>query len=782
MSAKIKPALSSIPPYIPIQEFYEKIPAHCSPYSCQFSLAPLFEKINPKATKKSDKLSLKVKQFLQELEVAIEEMSEITYWKENPEKITTALQFLLPNLFIEEKIGFLKVPFSESFFYKTPEFRELIETDEWEIKAPSPSSSITEVGHWLLQFFYGITLQLPASETLCFRNKKTGLQKFYKIKIIQDFITAKTLKPLKKISKKLGHELVDNFDDSNLWLEHFPPENFALSGFVIGFFEEVTKLEVVEAIKRRMFEDDYETDHYEHLRQIEQLTCAFLSMPDLRLGVLRTAWSLWQENTSWALLRKFDREIVFPSFEDEKGSYGRLMRSKKMVFEPDLTKKQHLCKIEEKLVKMGYKSLLLAPFFDKNKALVGMVEIASPLPFAFNRLTYLQALPLIEILAEGTNKFLTDLDNLERQTMQNEFTSIHPSVEWRFREVASKLFWEQTIEQQKVAIDPIIFKNLYPMYAQADIVGSSTLRNQSIQSDLEDNLIKVLKVMQFCRKKVSFPLLAIYIQETQKNLDHLQKGQFISSDETRITELITQEIHPLLNELQAHFSKLLEQKIDAYFDHIHPTHNIIYQHRKAYDESVSQLNQMIGQYLEQEDEKMQKILPHHFEKFTTDGVEYNIYLGNALLKDGGFSLLFLKNFRLWQLIMMCEVTRLVAKQGQLLPVPLQTAQLIFVYNNTLSIRFKTEEKHFDVDGTYNVRYEILKKRIDKAVVKGTKERLTLAGKIAIVWLQEKDRKEYWQYLTHLTQEGYIEGEIEVLELEKLQGAAGLKAMRFEVKI
>ena len=77
---------------------------------------------------------------------------------------------------------------------------------------------------------------------------------------------------------------------------------------------------------------------------------------------------------------------------------------------------------------------------------------------------------------------------------------------------------------------------------------------------------------------------------------------------------------------------------------------------------------------------MQKILPHHFEKFTTDGVEYNIYLGNSLLKEGGFSHFILKNFRLWQLITMCEITRLVAQHSPQLPLPLQTAQMVFVYN------------------------------------------------------------------------------------------------------
>lgn len=91
-----------------------------------------------------------------------------------------------------------------------------------------------------------------------------------------------------------------------------------------------------------------------------------------------------------------------------------------------------------------------------------------------------------------------------------------------------------------------------------------------------------------------------------------------------------------------------------------------------------------------------------------------------------------------------------------------------------------DEKKFDVDGAYNVRYEIIKKRIDKAYIKGTDERLTQAGRIAIIWLQEKDRLEYQEYLDHLVHNGYISAEIEDLELEKMQGVEGLKAIRVQV--
>lgn len=779
----------ALPAYLPVKTFYSEITGRESPYQCQFSFAPLLEKLSANKAAQPTKLSKKIEGFLTKMESIIKLGMEKNDLDAGREELEELIPFLFPNLFLTEKKGFLKIPFADSFFYLTKELKALLDSEDWEIKTPdffykkeNKTSVSMDISHLVLRFFYGVDIQGKAKEILVFRNKTTGLKKFYKVEIISDFVKATALKPLKKLDDELLFQLIDNFDDVDLWQKHLPPENFSFEGFMIGHLMDVTETQVMEIIKEKMFSEDMEANHFELLQDMEQLTGSFLNMPGLRIGLLRTNWSVWQENTSWALLRKFDKAVMFPSFEDEKGSYGRLIKSQKMVIVTDLTKQQHLCKIEEELVEMGYRSLMIVPFFDKKQILSGIFEITSLTPFAFNRLTFLKLRELIQVFGQGTNKFLEILDYHERQTMQSEFTSIHPSVEWRFREVASKLFWERAIEGQNVEIEPIVFNGLYPLYAQADIVGSSTLRNQTIQTDLKENLARALEILKICRKKVDFHLLDTYLLAAKKSLEHLEAGLFISSDETSITELITQEIHPLLRELQLQFPELPQKKLDAYFKHIHPHLDIVYQRRKAYDESVSQLNQMIGQYLDEADEKMQKILPHHFEKFTTDGVEYNIYLGNSILQNGGFSHFFLKNFRLWQLIKMCEITRLVAEKGQQLPIPLQTAQLVFVYNSTLSIRFKMEEKHFDVDGTYNVRYEILKKRIDKAIVKGTGERLTVAGKVAIVWLQEKDRQEYLQYLEHLEQKGYLKGEIEILELEKLQGAEGLRALRFEVKV
>ena len=98
----------------------------------------------------------------------------------------------------------------------------------------------------------------------------------------------------------------------------------------------------------------------------------------------------------------------------------------------------------------------------------------------------------------------------------------------------------------------------------------------------------------------------------------------------------------------------------------------------------------------------------------------------------------------------------------------------------LSYNVQNNAEKFDVDGTYNARYEIIKKRIDKALVKGTDERITQKGKIAIIYSQDADAEEYTRYINYLQRKEYLGSEIEYLELEDVQGVVGLKAIRVNV--
>ena len=157
-------------------------------------------------------------------------------------------------------------------------------------------------------------------------------------------------------------------------------------------------------------------------------------------------------------------------------------------------------------------------------------------------------------------------------------------------------------------------------------------------------------------------------------------------------------------------------------------------------------------------------------------------MGASLLEDGGFDPLYLKNMRLWQLMVACGIALRADRLREQMPIPLETTNLVLVQDAPLSIRFRFDEKRFDVDGAYNVRYEIIKKRIDKAVIRNTQERLTQPGKIAIVYSHASEAVEYRHYLEYLQKLGHLAAGIEDLELAELQGAEGLRALRVTVDL
>ena len=194
------------------------------------------------------------------------------------------------------------------------------------------------------------------------------------------------------------------------------------------------------------------------------------------------------------------------------------------------------------------------------------------------------------------------------------------------------------------------------------------------------------------------------------------------------------------------------------------------------------INREMASLLDQKQVEAQAMYPHFFERYKTDGVEHNMYIGESITKEESFNPIYLYNLRLWQLQIMCEMenTYYQMQTQSRFPVQLDVASMILVFSQPLSISFRMDEKQFDVDGTYNARYEIVKKRVDKAFIKGTKERVTQKGKITIVYSQKEDEREYLRYVRFLQSKHYLDTDVEIVELEDLQAVTGLKAIRASV--
>jgi hypothetical protein len=91
-----------------------------------------------------------------------------------------------------------------------------------------------------------------------------------------------------------------------------------------------------------------------------------------------------------------------------------------------------------------------------------------------------------------------------------------------------------------------------------------------------------------------------------------------------------------------------------------------------------------------------------------------------------------------------------------------------------------DEKRFDVDGTYNARFEMVKKRIDKAHIKGTSKRIIRPGCVTVVFTSAIDRTQYLVHIQLLQEENLLARQVESFDVEDLQGLVGLKGLMVKV--
>ena len=315
------------------------------------------------------------------------------------------------------------------------------------------------------------------------------------------------------------------------------------------------------------------------------------------------------------------------------------------------------------------------------------------------------------------------------------------------------------------------------MYGEIDVKGSSEHRNSTVIDDLNKQLSLLLAIIDSLKSNSSLLLLEQKKYELQNFISEID--QSLKADtEQQIHNYVESEIHPIIKNTE--HDEQTQVLINKYFRNIDPSTGMFYQARKKFDNSLSIINKKLASVLDQKQIEAQKIFPHYYERFNTDGVEHNLYIGSSIDTTKKFEKMYLSNLRLWQLQTLCEMELEHHKLKKDLPYSLDVTSLILVFSSPITIRFRMDEKRFDVDGTYNARYEVVKKRIDKAHIKNTDTRITEKEKITIVYSHKNEETEYLNYIKYLQFKNIIEPEIEQFEIEDLQGVSGLRGIRVKV--
>lgn len=607
---------------------------------------------------------------------------------------------------------------------------------------------------------------------------KLGIMKHYKITVNSDFSDIYPTEDAKIPDDRTIDMLLENMDDIKLWKKYFPSRSWILSGFTIISLVDCTSEVALSDLKSSMIQIDPENlTPDENLGEVFK---SYFDVAELKFGLMlfnkkekRLEKVPIYENvfTNHILdfwINTFDEEVRQAAFENFN------YNSKPIVVSNVNNLDSHTKSLPsfDILIENNINSFMVIPIMKDNE-LLAIIEFTSPIVNSFNGLKLKKLEFFADMILFSLSRFTFERNNQIEAIIQREYTTIHDSVIWKFRSEAERYF-NAFLAKKIYTLKQISFKNLTPLFGFSDIRSSSEKRYNLMLEDLNEQIDVLHEIFSLINSDSEKYLLALDIFENELN------NEIKADTEQRLQRLLRDEIHPYLQgKLELRSTKEIKTKIKDYFAQVSQNH-LFYNHRRSLDESITLVNRKLADMLDESQIKAQQLFPHYYERFKSDGVEHNLYIGSAIAPDLHYTSKIVHKLRYWQLKTICNMEQEFQSFKKNMPIPLDIASLIFVYNEKIDIRFRMDEKRFDVDGAFNSYYEIVKKRLDKAHVKGSTERITCPGKITIVYFGMENQKEYLDYATKLQKKGVLENDIEFLKVEDLQGITGLLALRVSI--
>jgi hypothetical protein len=559
------------------------------------------------------------------------------------------------------------------------------------------------------------------------------------------------------LARLLGQEVMSQ----QMWEEKIQWSNYRVTGQLLWEGLDITPQEQIQRLMGWLIERDSVFEPANFAALGEQMRSLFRAAGHLLLAL--------KEDGVQVMFGSADRwqEELYYSFESLSDSHFiRAAEANRIWNVPDLERDCPTA-LEQMLLERGLRSLLIVPLWrdGTRKAeglssfLFGFAVAASDRANNFERLDADRAIALIPAFKAAF-----------RQAVREKLTRIHPAVEWRFLQEA---------ERRSLGLppEPIVFTDVYPMYAISDVRGSSTERNLAIQTDLLEQFNLALAIVEAAARERQIGFLDQLKLDLQLYADRLARA-IEAEDEVGALDYLKKHLDVYFDYFRQCGPAAIAA-VEAYQQACANEHRSVSEARDRYDQALNTINAHLRATWERHQVKMQQILPHYCDLEVTDGIERILYVGASI--NPQFSLFHLHSLRYDQLRALCDCARTCLEVRDRLDIPLEVSHLVLVQNTTVDI-FHDEktEKQFDVRDPRSTRYEIVKKRIDKAKDAKDGTRITQPGMLTVVYSTHDEWTEYHQYLRYLVREGWVGCKIDSGTIEPLQSVTGLKYARVPV--
>ncbi|NER80052.1 MAG: GAF domain-containing protein [Leptolyngbya sp. SIO1D8] len=542
-------------------------------------------------------------------------------------------------------------------------------------------------------------------------------------------------------------------------LQQLNPETYEVSGTILVEGMDVTDREVAQRLIHLLLNRESILQPHRFQQANHLLKRLFRATDSLILTAEAETATLYLDldSTEWAIhplpVQSLQKSPLF-----QAACRGKVFNLKNLTNQCPPT-------CEALLKERRTKSLLVLPLVVKPVRLktaaqmLGLVAVMSDQYDAFDAIDEHHAKTLVPALTIAM-----------RHTVHERLTNIHESVRWRFEEEA---------ERRSLGLPPeaIVFNDVYPLYGISDIRGSSHERNRAIQKDLLAQLQLGLAIAEAVCATVKTAFAEQFRTDLLSHIDVLQQEVTVDT-EVSLLRYLRDNL-----EANFHFFRTCgdeaEATISAYQAAQDPEQGCVYQARAVYDQTVQNINQSLRKTWQQWQQTLQAVTRHYCDIEATDGIDHMIYAGQAI--DSNFTDFHLRSLRYEQLRAVCDCARTSFRLKTEHQTDMDITHLVLVQDSTVDIvHDENTERLFDVRGTRDTRYEIVKKRIDKALDSKSQERITQPGCLTLVYSTSQEWQEYEGYLRYLQREGWIDTAIEQGAVEPLQGVTGLKFVRVRV--
>lgn len=755
-----------------------------NPFQIQISFHKLIENLEEIAQSNVDYRVKYAKGLIRAVDEVPELRTGITDIKQI-EKHKTLIRHLLSDLFptalTKNEIKAITIPFHNITFNYSERFRHILNNAgpdfDMVIRDFDDDQFYIMSCCLILNVYYGYRFDFSRPFFYDIPDEES-IMRHYRILYNGDFLEVLPSEKAIEITSSDVELLIENFHDVALWKQKFPLQSWILKGFGIMTLYDATTESAVSNLKTTLLSKP--DDKASMTETFEQIFRSIFRIPDLRIGY--TALNVEQSKFTVSPFSNVHSFILDGNAECDcadmicNDSLDELITQRQYVSISDVrkfAKETGETAFADLLLRQNVQSAIFAPVI-KNDKLLGIVEVVSSRNKELNSINAQKMDIVMPYIIDTIDRYYSDVQNLVDAMIQNEYTTIHPSVYWKFREEALL----HINDTRETVFHEIVFSEVYPLYGQIDIKGSSEMRNLTTKEDIVLQVGLLIDIFEAILKNKKLPIFEQKIFELRE-LTQTIESRIKADSEQLVLNYIKSEINPILKSYKAG-DELTQDLIQSYFQRLDLNSGTIYDARKKFDTSLSIINKKMSGVLDKKQAEAQAYYPHYYERFKTDGVEHNLYIGKSITNQPEFDKLYLYNLRLWQLQVMCDMENQYHALKPTLPYQMEVTSLLLVFNNSITIRFRMDEKRFDVDGSYNARYEVVKKRIDKANIKGTDERITQKDKITIVYTQQSEEREYKRYISFLQHKGRLGEEIEFFDIEDLQGVSGLKGIRVEV--